>query len=269
MPGPRVFLTADATSLAVERSGTVLADGHLRRARTGWILDVTERAGVAAGHEEVAALLGGLIEVANRAGGGPVQWRVRDPTPTDDDTARGAGLGDVRDLLQLRRPLPVGTAARAGVPAIATRPFRPGTDDERWLEVNNRAFADHPDQGGQTATDLDRLVHEPWFDANGFLLLDADPAGARSGRLDGFCWTKVHADHDPPLGEIFVIGVDPAAGGKGLGKALTLAGLDHLVRSGLDVGMLYVDVDNTGAMALYEHLGFTPHHLDRMYQGVA
>jgi mycothiol synthase len=85
--------------------------------------------------------------------------------------------------------------------------------------------------------------------------------------LAGFCWTKVHAEHDPPLGEIYVIAVDPDFGGRGLGRALTLRGLDHLARAGLHVGMLYVDASNEPATKLYAHLGFTLNHVDRAYTG--
>ncbi|MEJ7583055.1 MAG: GNAT family N-acetyltransferase [Acidimicrobiales bacterium] len=152
---------------------------------------------------------------------------------------------------------------------MRTRPFQPGADDDRWLEVNNLSFAHHTDQAEQTQEDLHSLMGQPWFDADGFLLLDADRAGARAGRLDGFCWTKVHAGHDPPLGEIFVIGVDPSAAGRGLGRALTIAGLDHLHSRDVHVAVLYVDVDNAGAMTMYERLGFREHHLDRLYGGRA
>lgn len=85
------------------------------------------------------------------------------------------------------------------------------------------------------------------------------------GRLAGSCWTKVHRDVDPPMGEIYIISVDPKFHGRGLGRALTVAGLEHLSEDGLSVGMLYVDRVNEAAVGLYRSLGFRPHRLERAY----
>lgn len=181
-----------------------------------------------------------------------------DPT-TDEDRAMAeeAGLALVREVLQLRVPLPLPAGTGAGIPGdpLPTRSFLPGVDDDEVLRINNRAFAWHPDQSDWTAEHLRVRCAEPWFDAEGFLLLEDD------GRLVGFCWTKIHpaTPHEPPLGEIFVIAVDPDRHGRGWGRALVRAGLDHLATSGLRVGMLHVEADNTAALRLYEDLGFTLH----------
>jgi mycothiol synthase len=187
-----------------------------------------------------------------------------DPLP--EEVADAAGLPHRRDLLQLRRPLPVPAdhPARDGAPALAVRPFRPGADDAAWLEVNNAAFAHHPDQGRETPTTLASRAAEPWFDPAGFLVAD-DPD--RPGALAGFCWTKVHpaAGDEPALGEIYVIGVHPSRHGAGLGAALVLAGLDHLAGLGLGDAMLYVDADNLPARRLYTGLGFAIARRRRVY----
>lgn len=177
-----------------------------------------------------------------------------DPVTVDDRAeAATAGLRLVREILQLRVPLPLD--ARSVVPALATRPFVPGADDDEWLDVNNRAFAWHPEQSGWSVADLEERMSEDWFDPEGFRVHEQD------GRIVGFCWTKVHppTDTDPALGEIFVIGVDPDHHGRGLGRALVEDGLAHLAARGLRTGMLHVEHDNTSARALYRALGFTEH----------
>lgn len=172
----------------------------------------------------------------------------------------------VRELHQLRRPLPLEPALRkhgGDAPTGAElRTFTPGRDDEALLVVNNRAFAWHPEQGGWSPADLARPMAEQWFDPEGLLVLD------RGGHMVGFCWTKVHpaAGEDPALGEIFVIGVDPDAAGSGFGKFLVVAGLEYLTRAGLSTAMLYVESTNTAARALYDKLGFELHEMQRWYR---
>ncbi|CAN5163949.1 mycothiol synthase [soil metagenome] len=218
-------------------------------------------------------LLGSALDVVGAEGGGHVHWLVYEPTSVHEQIAVGAGLRRGRDLWQMRRslpvPPPVGGTAVGEVAALPTRPFVPGRDEAAWLEVNNRAFERHPEQGDWTAATLKEREAEPWFDPDGFLLHEGNeptgPPGRR--RLAGFCWTKVHDDHDPPLGEIYVVAVDPDFAGRGLGRALVLAGLDHLHRRGLSTAMLYVDASNTRAVRLYENLGFELNHVDRAFVG--
>jgi mycothiol synthase len=200
-------------------------------------------------------LIDAAIEVVAADGGGRVNWWVFEPTSAHDSLADAAHMTRGRTLLQMRRSLPTGMDV-----TIETRPFVPGVDDDAWLHVNNRAFADHGEQGGWTIDTFCQRQQESWFDPDGFRVLDAvDEHGVR--RMAGFCWTKVHpAEADEPeLGEIYVIAVDPDFHGRGLGAQLTLAGLEHLAGRGIGTGMLYVDADNTPAVALYRRLGFTVH----------
>jgi mycothiol synthase len=67
------------------------------------------------------------------------------------------------------------------------------------------------------------------------------------------------------MGEIYVISVDPRLHHRGLGRALTVAGLDWLAGRGLRLAMLYVDDANTAAVTLYESLGFAVDHVDVAY----
>ncbi|MGH9269048.1 MAG: mycothiol synthase, partial [Acidimicrobiales bacterium] len=199
-------------------------------------------------------LVAGVLDIVRREGGGHLHLWVPKPAPVHDAIAAATGLARGRELLQMRRALPLDLAYE-----LASRPFVPGRDEAAWLEVNNRAFAWHPEQGGWDMATLVARQHEPWFDPAGFLLHERD------GRLAGFCWTKVHARHDPALGEIYVVAVDPDFQGHGLGRRLVLAGLGSLHRRGLATAMLYVDRANTAAVALYDDLGFTVDHVDQAY----
>jgi mycothiol synthase len=148
---------------------------------------------------------------------------------------------------------------------VRVRPFVVGQDEEAWLAVNARAFADHPEQGQLTLDDLLQREVEDWFDPRGFFL-----AATTDGSVAAFHWTKVHQDgaglsDTEPVGEVYVVGVDPAWQGSGLGRALTLVGLRHLRDSGLPWVHLYVDGDNEAAVRLYESLGFGMWDTDVMY----
>ena len=155
----------------------------------------------------------------------------------------------------MRMPLP---AAASG---IETRAFTKD-DVHDFIGVNNRAFYWHPEQSGLTPESLEPELASDWFDADGFRLHHID------GELAAFCWTRVHAatDTDPALGEIYVIAVDPPFHGRGLGKAMTLAGLEWLAAAGLETGMLYVESDNEAAVATYERIGFTTHREDTLWR---
>ena len=150
---------------------------------------------------------------------------------------------------------------------FSSRRFVVGQDEDAWLGVNARAFADHAEQGRMTRHDLDLRIGEPWFDATGFILIE-DTRGA-APVLAASHWTKVLPAADPRLsptqGEVYVVGVDPAYQGLGLGHAVTVLGLAHLRERGLSQATLYVDGDNSAAVATYARLGFTRVAVDVMY----
>lgn len=182
---------------------------------------------------------------------------VDDAPAALDAVASAAGFSLARELVEMRRELPLETRLTTE-PPLATRPFRAGADDRSVVEVNNRAFAWHPEQSDWTVDDLTARCAEPWFDPAGLLLVHdtVGDGGGGDAPLLGFCWTKVHDEEVPPAGEIFVIGVDPVAHGRGLGRGLVLAGLAHLSGLGLRRGLLWTEADNAPAMGLYRSLGF-------------
>jgi mycothiol synthase len=200
-------------------------------------------------------------ELAVAAGGHVLRLWAHGDLPAAAALARTAGFERFRALWQMRRSLGEPLTQPLEGPALpagrALRTFVPGQDEDEWLKLNGRAFAKHPEQGGWTRHDLDLREREPWFDPAGFFIAERD------GRMTGFHWTKVH---NPDLGEVYVVGVDPDEQGSGLGRALTLAGLRHLRDLGVGQAMLYVDEDNVPAIKMYEGLGFTRATVDAMYR---
>ncbi|MGK5743082.1 mycothiol synthase [Micromonospora sp. URMC 103] len=196
------------------------------------------------------ALVRGAIDAAT----GPLRAWAHGDHPSAAALAVDLGFTRARVLWQLRRSLTAPVPEPHLPEGVALRAFRPGADDAEWLALNARAFAEHPEQGRWTAEDLRVRLAEPWFDPAGFLLAVEES----TGRLLGFHWTKVHErPGSPGMGEVYVLGVDPAAHRGGLGRALTAAGLAYLRdRRGLARVMLYVDESNSGAVALYERTGF-------------
>jgi mycothiol synthase len=171
------------------------------------------------------------------------------------------GLRTARELWRMRRELDDTLPAPLLPGGVQLRSFVPGRDETAVVYVNHRAFTWHPEQGAMTVEDLHRAEAESWFDPDGFLLaLDTDD------RLLGFHWTKIHPDvGGAPIGEVYVVGVDPDAQGSGLGRALTLAGLQHLRSVGQRQVMLYVEGDNAPAVAVYTRLGFQVWDVDTQY----
>ena len=196
--------------------------------------------------------------------------------PHAQEFAKKLGFDSVRNVIQMRRSL-FSPIKPFNIPAnYKLKQFDPQVDVDKFLNLNKACFVDLPDQSSWTKKDVELRISENWFSAKGFVLLINS-----NEEVVGFCWTKVHGQdhahneddghqhldhgHDP-IGEIYVLGVHPQEHRKGLGKALTLWGLNHLRRSGLDSAMLYVDSNNQKAIKLYEELGFGFWGLDRLYR---
>ena len=220
----------------------------------------------------------------------PYAWAHGDH-PASRRLAATHGFTAIRNLLQLRMPLDarrLSNHAERGVskhPRVtgfdthgeaallnqrdgeATRPatahldsFRPGDDDADWVALNARVFAGHPEQGRLSIDDLHARMDEPWFEADDFVV-----ARSAEGVLVGYNWLKIDPE-DPSVGEIYVIGVDSAEAGRGLGRELMNAGLERLGERGCTVAALYVDEENPAAVALYRSLGFTDFTVDVQYR---
>ncbi len=177
-----------------------------------------------------------------------VDWWTRDSDGSLDNVVR------TLQLLTLNLP-----ALDVAVPDDAIlRTFVSGFDEGAWLEQNNAAFADHPEQGAWLLDDLEARIHEPWFDPSGFLILEI------AGRIAASCWTKVHELHPDRFGEIYVISVDPRFQGRGLGRVMLAQGLAYLRHRGVHHAVLFVDADNVSAQRLYRSFGFVLERADQL-----
>ena len=187
--------------------------------------------------------------------------------PSAQHLAWRMGFHRERVLWQMRRSLYAPLPDAPLPPEVSLAQFDAQRDEDDWVELNRRAFADLPDQGRWTLHDLRIRTAEPWFDPAGLLI-----ARNAQGALVGTHWTKVHGAHShgehvhDAIGEVYVLGVDPQMRSTGLGRALTIAGLQHLRAQGLDSVMLYVDAGNTAAVQLYSSLGFSHWDTDVMYR---
>ena len=192
-----------------------------------------------------------LVRTVLDATTGPIAFWAHGDLPGARALAARFGAVETRRLLQQRAP--VGPRSPRLIDGDRLAAFRPGVDDAAWLDLNSRAFADHPEQGSIDQSDLDARQGDDWFDADDFVLL------WRGDEVIAFCWLKVETGQP---GEFYAVGVHPGHQGEGLGGAVVDAGLTRLAERGVDTAALYVEGDNTSALRLYAARGFTDHAVD-------
>lgn len=211
-----------------------------------------------------------LLQAVKEVAGDRLRLWSHGDLPGAQVIAERHGFQRVRTVVQMRRSL--GDPIPEIDPSIAIRSFLVGLDEPAWLSLNNIAFAGHPEQADWSERDFQIRRQESWFEPTGFLIAEID------GEMAGFCWTKVHGGHshqhsptDPihdhdPIGEIYIMGVSPKFRQRGVGRAITIAGLRYLRYQGIFSAMLYVDSSNVSAMKLYQSLGFTEWGRDVLYR---
>jgi mycothiol synthase len=211
-----------------------------------------------------------LLERVKELAGKRLRLWSHGDLPGAKNLAINNGFLRVRTVIQMQRPL--NDNFPLPNPVTTIRSFLLDIDDDEWLTLNNRIFAGHPEQGKWTNSDLAIRTHEAWFDERGFLL------AIDQSKIIGFCWTKIHGGHThshgesndhhdhEPIGEIYIMGIDPSYSGRGIGKDIALAGLHHLRYQGLNSVLLYVDETNSSAINLYTSIGFTESGRDVLYK---
>jgi mycothiol synthase len=203
-----------------------------------------------------------LSEAINICGKSLRLW-VHGEAEVANSLAASFNFKKIRTVLQMSKPLTDIQPLPKIDKEIIIRSFLPGMDSDAWLELNNKVFKDHPEQGGWQLSDLNHRLSEEWFDEKGFFIVE------KNKQLIASTWTKVHGEQShahPAIGEIYITAVDPDYTGLGIGKALTITALNYLKYQGLTDAMLYVDFDNKAALNLYDSLGFKLSSKDILYR---
>ena len=182
-----------------------------------------------------------------------LHWWAHGDLPAARAVAKALSLVKVRQMLKMGSCLSANLARQSTPPPAGTiwRLFDPVVDRAAWLELNAVAFAGHREQGQLTGQDLDWRLAQDWYDPAGFFLAETTQPG-QPNQLVGYHWTKVKNG----VGEVYGIAVHPKAQGQGLGTALLKLGLEFLARAGINQVELYVEADNTPAIAAYQRQGF-------------
>jgi mycothiol synthase len=194
-------------------------------------------------------------ELAARAVGQPRTLIIRNEVMTDGSAALYAQEGYTRDFAEhwmqrdLADPLPT-------IPApVATEPWTEANADA-FFAAYDAAFSTRRAPGApppDRAEWIAEYTGDPDFRPDLSLL-----ARAAGGQPVGFIAAGVLpiADLGQTVGWISQVGSDPAWRGRGVAAALIAAVLAAFQREGFAAVGLHVNVDNPGAVQLYERLGF-------------
>lgn len=212
------------------------------------------------GGSGLAVLLDAAARLADRRGARRLQVWTRRAGEREVEVARAEGFEVARGLAVLGRslqaPLPSAPSSTATV-----RTYRPGDDDEAVVEVLAAAYAGTAEGGW----DLERFLARTrlaWFRPDDLLVAELDDPGG-GPPLAGLHWLK---RRDERTGEVYNLAVHPDAQGQRVGPLLLHAGLAHLRERGCDEVILWVDLANERAVALYRGQGFATRWLDLALQ---
>ncbi len=159
------------------------------------------------------------------------------------DAAHRLGYAELRAVLRMTGS--IDDIALRPVPGVEITPIR-DTDIPMIVEINNRAFAGHREQGAMTEAGFLAMAELAWFRLDGVLV-----ARAAQGVI-GFCVTKREGSE---VGEVYLLAVDPDASGMGLGSALAAAGFNVLADQGATRAVVWTDETNRAAIRVYRMLG--------------
>jgi mycothiol synthase len=219
--------------------GRALLEANLRRAAERAAEEPPGRVVEARTYVEEGAI--GHRAIVEARGFEPIRWYF---------TMHRPNLDDIPDA-----PLPAGLE------------LRPLTSDQHravW-EADVEAFRDHWQAREPSDADRAALFAKTEFEPELWVVAwDGDEV---AGVVQPWIWRDENAALGVDRGWLERISVRRAWRGRGLGRALTAEGLRRLRDAGMTDAMLGVDADNpTGALGLYESLGFVRTHETAVYR---
>jgi mycothiol synthase len=185
----------------------------------------------------------GANALARRGGYEPVRWFF-------DMTRSG-----LQDDLPAISPMPDG---------IEVRPVQPEQLLQIW-RADIEAFRDHWGGGDDSEEAFRRYQDAPDFDTSLWVVAwDGDEV---AGVVQGWIWRNENATLGVERGWLEHISVRRPWRRRGLARAMTAEALRRFTAAGMTEAMLGVDVDSpTGALDLYEGLGFAVHSRSMAYR---
>lgn len=176
----------------------------------------------------------------------------------------GRGFTPVRHFFFMRRPS-LDDLPEVPLPdGLVIRPVRPADHRTIW-DAEDEAFRDH--WGAHPGTEHDFEVTFAQSELDTDLWAVAWDGDSVAGVVQAWIWPEENAAVGARRGWLEKISVRRPWRQRGLGRALTAAGLANLRDAGMTEAMLVVDSQNpTGALGLYESLGFEVQRKSVAYQ---
>lgn len=168
------------------------------------------------------------------------------------------GLAPARYFFQMKRPLDQPIEEARFPEGFTLKHAENDADVAAWVDAFNLSFVDHWNFHPATVE-----AHQHWLTHASYRpeldLLTIAPEGV----VAAFCFCIIdeadNARNGRSEGWIGTLGTRRGYRKIGLGRAMLLSGLQALKQGGVAVAKLGVDAENpTGALRLYESVGFTP-----------
>ena len=237
-------LTPERECVFAEVAGKAVGYGYL-------IVEKLLSRGVLIVDAEDPAVLAELIAhaalMARVAGLSVLQLDVPESDQWRRDICIAVGMSVIRTHLHLLRSSeePTGVA----IPAGSSTRLATADDIGTVTTIQNAAFTASWGYSPNTEDEVAYRIFE----------LPPNPPDAviivtMNGQDVGYCWT--HRERPDSPGMVDMVGVLPNQQGKGLGKLVTAAGIDHLVSTGAAPVEITVDSENGPAIHVYESVGF-------------